>query len=150
MESAQAPPGSRPMARPDLQEAVSSRFIDVIERRVSPRADIVIRVNYQSVDSLFSEFARNINDGGIFVETETPQPVGTNVELEFKLPGADQPIEVVGNVVRSISAADLTDSDATPGMGIEFENLGSDVRQQINEIVKKLRSNTATEPDASA
>ena len=138
------------MARPDLQEAVSSRFIDVIERRVSPRADIVIRVNYQSVDSLFSEFARNINDGGIFVETETPQPVGTNVELEFKLPGADQPIEVVGNVVRSISAADLTDSDATPGMGIEFENLGSDVRQQINEIVKKLRSNTATEPDASA
>ncbi|MCH7644750.1 MAG: TIGR02266 family protein [Myxococcales bacterium] len=138
------------MARPDLQEAVSSRFIDAIERRASPRADIVVRVNYQNVDSLFSEFARNINDGGIFVETETPQPVGTNVELEFKLPGADQPIEVVGNVVRSISAADLTDSDATPGMGIEFENLGSDVRQQINEIVKKLRSNTATEPDASA
>ncbi len=138
------------MARPDLQEAVSSRFIDAIERRASPRADIVVRVNYQNVDSLFSEFARNINDGGIFVETETPQPVGTDVELEFKLPGADQPIKVVGNVVRSVSAADQTDSNATPGMGIEFENLGSDVRQQINEIVKKLRSNTATKPDASA
>ncbi len=138
------------MARPDLQEAVSSRFIDAIERRASPRADIVVRVNYQNVDSLFSEFARNINDGGIFVETETPQPVGTDVELEFKLPGADQPIKVVGNVVRSVSAADQTDSNATLGMGIEFENLGSDVRQQINEIVKKLRSNTATKPDASA
>ena len=138
------------MARPDLQEAVSSRFIDAIERRASPRADIVVRVNYQNVDSLFSEFARNINDGGIFVETETPQPVGTDVELEFKLPGADQPIKVVGNVVRSVSAADQTDSNATPGMGIEFENLNSDVRQQINEIVKKLRSNTAIKPDASA
>ena len=127
------------MARPHLQESVSSRFIDGIERRASPRADIVVRVNYQNVDSLFSEFARNINDGGLFVETEAPQPVGTKVELEFKLPGADQPIKVVGNVVRSVSA-DQGESDAAAGMGIEFENLDSDVRQQINEIIQKLRS----------
>ena len=131
------------MARTHLQEAVSSHFIDGIERRTSPRAEFVVRVNYQTVDSLFSEFARNINDGGIFVETDTPQPVGTGVELEFKLPGADQPIEVIGNVVRSISA-DQVESDGVAGMGIEFENLDSDVRQQINEIIQKLRSESAT------
>ena len=136
------------MARPHLQEAVSSCFIDKIERRASPRAEIVVRVNYQNVDSLFSEFARNINDGGIFVETETPQPTGTNVELEFKLPGADRPIEVVGNVVRSVSA-DQVEPDGVAGMAIEFENLGSDARQQINEIIQKLRPKNATEPDAS-
>ncbi len=136
------------MARPHLQEAVSSRFIDKIERRASPRAEIVVRVNYQNVDSLFSEFARNINDGGIFVETDTPQPTGTNIELEFKLPGANRPIEVVGNVVRSVSA-DQAESDGVAGMAIEFENLGSDARQQINEIIQKLRSEGATEPDAS-
>jgi type IV pilus assembly protein PilZ len=134
------------MARSQLQEAVSSNFIDGIERRTSPRADFVVRVNYQTVDSLFSEFARNINDGGIFVETDAPQPIGTNVELEFKLPGADRPIEVVGNVVRSIST-DQVDSDGVSGMAIEFENLDSDVRQQINEIIKKLRSEGATEPN---
>ncbi len=136
------------MARPHLQETASSRFIDGIDRRASPRADIVVRVNYQNVDSLFSEFARNINDGGIFVETETPQPTGTNVELEFKLPGADRPIEVVGNVVRSVSA-DQVEPDGVAGMAIEFENLGSDARQQINEIIQKLRPKNATEPDAS-
>jgi type IV pilus assembly protein PilZ len=131
------------MAKPHLQEAVSSHFIDGIERRASPRAEFVVRVNYQTIDSLFSEFARNINDGGIFVETDTPQPIGTSVELEFKLPGADQPIEVIGNVVRSISA-DQVESDGAAGMGIEFENLDSDVRQQINEIIQKLRSESAT------
>ncbi len=136
------------MARPHLQEAVSSRFIDTIERRASPRAEIVVRVNYQNVDSLFSEFARNINDGGIFVETDAPQPIGTNVELEFKLPGADRPIEVIGNVVRSVST-DQVGSDGVSGMAIEFENLDSDVRQQINEIIKKLRSGNAAEPDGS-
>ncbi len=137
------------MARSDLQEAVPSRFIDGIERRGSPRADLVVRVNYQTVDSLFSEFARNINDGGIFVETDTPQPIGTNVELEFKLPGADHPIEVVGNVVRSIST-DQVESDGVPGMAIEFENLGADLREQINEIIQKLRTNNPNEPDTSA
>jgi type IV pilus assembly protein PilZ len=136
------------MARPHLQEAVSSRFIDTIERRASPRAEIVVRVNYQNVDSLFSEFARNINDGGIFIETDTPQPAGTNIELEFKLPGGNLPIEVVGNVVRSVST-DQAESDGVAGMAIEFENLGSDARQQINEIIQKLRSNNTTEPDAS-
>jgi len=127
------------MARPQLQEAVASDFIDGIERRASPRADFVIRVNYQTVDSLFSEFARNINDGGVFIETDAPQAIGTSVELEFKLPGADRPVEVIGNVVRSISA-DQVEPDEITGMAIEFENLGSDARQQINEIIQKLRS----------
>jgi len=134
------------MARPHLQESVSSRFIDGIERRSSPRADIVVRVNYQNVDSLFSEFARNINDGGIFVETDSPQPIGTSVELEFKLPGADRPIQVVGNVVRAVSA-DQVERDGIAGMAIEFENLDSEDRQQINEIIQKLRSNNATDPN---
>ncbi|MBW2579033.1 MAG: TIGR02266 family protein [Deltaproteobacteria bacterium] len=137
------------MARSHLQEAVSSNFIDGIERRSSPRADIVVRVNYQTVDSLFSEFARNINDGGLFVETDTPQPIGTSVELEFKLPGADRPIEVIGNVVRSIESDQAT-PDGVAGMGIEFENLDSDVREQINEIIQRLRSTGGIEPDASA
>ena len=136
------------MAKSHLQESVSSQFIDGIERRSSPRADFVVRVNYQTVDSLFSEFARNINEGGIFVETEIPQPLGTNIELEFKLPGADRPIEVIGNVVRSIGP-DQVGSDGVVGMAIEFDNLGSDVREQINEIIQKLRSGRTTEPDAS-
>ena len=137
------------MARSHLQEAVSSNFIDGIERRSSPRAELVVRVNYQTVDSLFSEFARNINDGGIFVETDTPQPIGTSVELEFKLPGAERPIEVIGNVVRSIESDQAT-PDGAAGMGIEFENLDSDVREQINEIIQRLRSTGGIEPDASA
>jgi len=127
------------MAKPHLQEVVSPDFIDAIERRASPRADVVIRVNYQTVDSLFSEFARNINDGGVFIETDAPQPIGTNIELEFKLPGADRPVEVIGNVVRSVGVDQIAPNEIA-GMAIEFENLSSDARQQINEIIQKLRS----------
>ena len=124
------------MARSNIQEAVSPRCVEEIERRSSPRTDLVVRVNYQTVDDLFTEFARNINEGGIFIETETEQPIGSRVQLEFKLPGEEQPIEVEGRVVREEPAG----PNGPQGIGIEFENLDSEVRQQINDIVRKLRS----------
>ena len=80
------------MARWIEHAAVASQYIEGIERRKTPRADLVVRVNYQAVDTLFSEFARNINEGGLFVETDEPQPVGTQVDLEFKLPGQGAPL----------------------------------------------------------
>jgi type IV pilus assembly protein PilZ len=124
------------MARSAAQAAVSTRFIEGIERRHSPRADLLVRVNYQTVDALFSEFARNINEGGMFIETEDPQPVGSTVELEFKLPGSEDPLTVTGRVVRN----DADGPDGPLGMGIEFESLAQVERDQINEIIRRLRS----------
>jgi type IV pilus assembly protein PilZ len=106
------------------------------ERRKSPRADVVVRVSYQTVDELFSEFARNINEGGLFVETERPHPIGTSVALQFKIPGSDEPIQVRGSVVR---VSEGTPAEP-PGMGIEFEDLDGAARQHINELVRKLRA----------
>ncbi len=126
--------GHVPMAR-SAQSAVATEFIEGIERRSSPRADLLVRVNYTAVDALFSEFARNVNEGGIFIETETPQPIGTTVELEFKLPGMEEPLEVIGRVVR----LDRDGPDGS-GMGIEFENLDANCRDLINDIIRKLRT----------
>jgi type IV pilus assembly protein PilZ len=123
------------MAKSSAQQSEAPVSVETIDRRQSPRSEFVVRVNYRTVDSLFSEFASNINEGGIFVETDTPQPVGTKVELEFKLPGADQPVELAGLVVRM----DQGESDEPCGMGIEFEKLSTEVRQQINEIIRRLR-----------
>ena len=38
------------------------------------------------------------------------------------------------------SMSDQATPDGVAGMGIEFENLDSDVREQINEIIQRLRS----------
>lgn len=108
------------------------------ERRQSDRVDLVVRVTYRTVDELFSEFARNINEGGIFIETESPQDLGSTVPIQFKLPGNDVPIEVVGTVVRITDGSSPGDP---PGMGLEFGDLGEGVRHQINELVRQLRTN---------
>jgi hypothetical protein len=62
--------------------------------------------------------------------------VGSTVELEFKLPGSEDPLTVTGRVVRN----DVDGPDGPLGMGIEFESLAQVEREQINEIIRKLRS----------
>ena len=112
-----------------------------IDRRITPRADLIVRVDYQTVDQLFSEFARNINEGGLFLETDSPPELGTPVELQFKIPGSVEPIQVTGFVVRVSEG----DDENPPGMGIEFENLDDQARKYINELVRKLRADLSTD-----
>ena len=111
-----------PLASPEPSEGP--------DRRKSPRADVLVRVDYQTVDELFSDFASNINEGGLFVETEKPPAVGTEVSLQFRIPGSEEPVVSSGRVVR-------TDRG---GMGIEFDGLDADSRSRINELVRQLRS----------
>jgi type IV pilus assembly protein PilZ len=106
-----------------------------LERRRSERSDCVVQVDYKTVDELFSEFARNINEGGLFVETETPPAVGSRVALQFRIPGSSEPIQVMGRVVRTSEGV----RDEPLGMGIEFENLDGQSRDLINELVRNLR-----------
>jgi type IV pilus assembly protein PilZ len=106
-----------------------------VERRRFARVDLVVRVDYKTIDELFSEFARNINEGGLYVETDTPPELGSAVALEFKIPGNEEPIQVMGRVVR-ISEGNHQEPQ---GMGIEFEDLTSQSRELINELVRNLR-----------
>jgi type IV pilus assembly protein PilZ len=115
------------------QRAIS---VDAPERRRAERADLLVRVDYQTVDEFFSEFARNINEGGLFVESETPHPLGTRVALQFQLPGSDEPAQVSGTVVRTTDGSD----NEPPGMGIEFDHLDGQTRQRVDQLVRRLRA----------
>ena len=106
-----------------------------VEQRRTPRAPLVVRVAYSTIDALFSEFTRNVNEGGLFIETDTPPPPDTRVSLQFKLPGSDLPIQARGRVAWTQPAG----RDEPAGMGVEFESLGSDARARIDEIVRGLK-----------
>ncbi len=111
------------------------------DKRRYRREPSVIRVNYSTVDKFFSEFATNINEGGMFIETEEPiHEVGTPVTLQFQLPGEDEPLKVTGKVVWTRPVGHPSES---PGMGIEFDDLSQGARDQINLLVRSLRTETA-------
>jgi uncharacterized protein (TIGR02266 family) len=106
-----------------------------VERRRSPRTPVVVRVEYETVDEMFSEFTRNVNEGGLFIETERPLAVDEQVQLLFRLPGSPDPIKASGRV----SWVSPGDGSAPPGMGIVFESLDQEARARIDALVKRLR-----------
>lgn len=106
------------------------------ERRKTSREDLTVRVEYATVDELFSDFARNINEGGIFVESDDPQALGTEVGLQFRLPGSEEPIEARGLVVHVSDGS----QDGMRGMGIEFGELDAETRLRVNDLVRALRA----------
>ncbi len=106
------------------------------ERRKTERTGLVVRIDYRTVDELFSEFARNINEGGLFVESDVPHPTGTAVDLQFTLPGSEDPLQIRAHVVRASAGG----AGEPRGMGLEFEHLDGAARQRINELVRGLRA----------
>ena len=112
-----------------------SQIVTVVERRHSARAPVTVRVEYATVDAMFSEFSQNINEGGLFIETEQPLDLGEQVHLHFRLPGSPEPVKVTGRV----AWIDEGGSGEVPGMGIEFEDLDDQARRQINDLVQRLR-----------
>jgi uncharacterized protein (TIGR02266 family) len=127
---------SEPALADDESETVMGVIETEVERRRSPRSPMIVRVVYSTVDALFSEFSRNINEGGLFIETDTPPATDTRVALQFELPGSEEPILARGRVawIRPASA------EGPAGMGVEFEHLGSDARRHIDSLVRRLRS----------
>ena len=106
------------------------------ERRRSARAPLVVRVDYSSVDALFSEFTRNINEGGMFIATDRPPPLESTVTLQFTLPHGDEPIKIGGRVTRVSEGGD----GEPRGIGVEFDALDPEARSRINALVKALRA----------
>ena len=93
--------------------SVQTADVESDERRRSERAGLIVRVDYSTIDELFSEFTRDINEGGLFIETEKPRPAGTEVALHFNLPGSDRTVTTTGTVVRVCDGLD----GSTSGMG---------------------------------
>ena len=107
----------------------------VVDRRRSLRAPVVVRIEYATVDALFSDFTRNINEGGVFIETDCPAPLDSTVHLRFRLPGAREALKVTGRVAWIEPGA----QGHPQGMGVEFEHLSDRDRARINELVLRLR-----------
>ena len=122
------------MAQVSMEEALGSPSAQS-DRRRSERQEFVVRVAYATIDELFSEFSRDINEGGLFIETERPRAAGTEVSMCFTLPGSDDVVETRGRVVR---VSDGTAGEPA-GMGIEFDPLNRDASVAVDRLVRSMR-----------
>ena len=99
-----------------------------VNRRAAVRVPYLCDVECHGIDS--GSLISRINDlstGGVFIDVSNPLPVGSNLELRFKVP--DKEIRVTGEVRYSMPRI---------GMGIHFLDLGAEERVAIQRVVEDL------------
>ena len=118
----------RSRAKPATQAASGA------ERRRFQRArlDLLVQHRYEKLQDFMQEMAIDISVGGMFVRTERPHPEGSTVYLRFALADGLALVEGIGRVVR---VNPPSDSERTPGMGIEFVSLDEDSHKLIDSLV---------------
>ncbi len=100
------------------------------EDRQHTRLPIALEVHYRTAGAFLVAYSVNLSKGGIFVEAETPMPLGTALTLKFNVPGVG-PLEVNGLVAWTRPA-----SEGKPaGMGVEFEHLEASHGEVIDKVV---------------
>jgi type IV pilus assembly protein PilZ len=106
-------------------------------KRRATRLHHEIPVAYRSVGSFLTDWATNISQGGLFINTRKPLPVGTAVKILVQLPGASFPFQLEGRVTR-VTEFDNR-ANMVPGMGVEFTGVDDAKRRDIDAFVARLR-----------
>ena len=86
------------------------------ERRKSVRIETNALIDLVGTGVLMFHRIRDLSMGGVCIDTESLEPVGSEVDLVINFPDLDEVIETKGVVVWS-------HEEPSPGMAIRFETL---------------------------
>ena len=103
-------------------EAVGEGEPRTSDRRVGSRLDKVFPVWLEGLHGCGMGIARNISEGGMFVETATPHPIGSQVQVSFPSESGDMTavaeVRYVCHLVGRRAGRDVQAS--VHGMGLRF------------------------------
>ncbi len=107
-------------------------------RRTAPRILARILVDYESDNTFLFDYSRDISEGGIFIETDSPLDEGSEVRLRFSLPDIDHVFNVKGRVAWINTKDDKRRKDIGNGMGVEFISLADEDKAILSDYVTRF------------
>jgi type IV pilus assembly protein PilZ len=117
------------------------------ERRAAPRTPIELRVEYKKLNTFFADYTKNLCQGGTFIRTTKPLPIGTEFVFRLVVPRMAEPLVIRGEVRWVKRAGEAApegagegegEIDPEPGMGIRFLYQSDDERAAVGNAVEKL------------
>lgn len=107
-------------------------------RRAQPRvqANLSVKVRLPEGATTRSELIRNISLGGVFIQMEEPLAFGTEVALEFSLPGAPGTIRCKGFVVWSTRTSPERAVEGMSGVGVRLMDIGITEMRALADYVE--------------
>jgi uncharacterized protein (TIGR02266 family) len=112
----------------------------VADKRSSIRVPLSVSVTYRVNDQERADAYRvesvNIGEGGIFLKADLPLGIGTEVELEFSLPGNSAILRFRGKVAWAGGSGGGVEGSGR-GKGIEFTECDDRCRSELRQYVEK-------------
>ena len=108
------------------------------ERRRAARVPVELEVDYTLEDNYLFAHITDISATGIFVRTTTPEEPGTRLKLRFRPDLVAEPIEVAGEVTWVNPYRGGAPSNVQFGMGIRFLDLDFELRDRLQELVRRF------------
>ena len=107
--------------------------------RGGERHPIVLKVEYQRLETFMADYTTNFSQGGTFIKTVHPLPVGTRCIFRVMLPGIGEELELLGEVMwRNTSHEYQNPSVTDTGMGISFVFESEADREHLAYVVDEL------------
>ena len=107
---------------------------DPRDRRQHERYPASIQVDYASGETFLFSYIANISEMGIFIRSDEPLAVGTELRLRFG-PEGGEVMEMHGQVVW-INPVRPDGDNLNPGMGVRFHDLTPEMRERVVQLVK--------------
>lgn len=108
------------------------------DRRRDRRFDKVFSVYIAGAWGSAFGIARNISEGGMFIESSDPYPLGSRMQVTFYLPDSDAEMTAVGEVVHLCflnRTAAGGSREVLVGMGVRFTGFVQENTQQVTSQV---------------
>ena len=106
----------------------------VDDLRKSPRQPLSIDITFIGAKGLQTHPSINISEGGVFIQTAEPEPIGAQLRIAAQIPTerGTLPMVLTGQVVRHGSPAE------NPGMGVKFLAIQAETEDTINYFANSV------------
>jgi uncharacterized protein (TIGR02266 family) len=102
-----------------------------------PRTSVEVAIDVYSEHNFWSGVTMDVSEGGVFIATQRMIKNGTMLIVDMAIPGEDEPIVALAEVswLRTFSR----DSDAPPGIGLQFVHICEESLAKIRRFVESYR-----------
>jgi uncharacterized protein (TIGR02266 family) len=101
------------------------------------RYQVDIVVNYETRDLFLGSRVTNISCGGLFIRTDDPLPIQTELDLQLHLPGEPDTVRARGRVIWNYDMP-RNGCRLVSGMGIKFVGLMPEQRARLEASLQRL------------
>ncbi len=117
---------------------------DFEERRIEPRIELVLKVEYAAPRDFFADYIQDMSGGGVFIATRKPFTVGEQLIFDISFPGLLSAIRCRGEVRWRREPAAATEKEP-PGIGVAFIFASEREALEMRRLIDRLTA----EPQAS-